>query len=90
VIDCSADAFAQAMAVSCHSFLQMARLAEPLMTDGGCLLWVTFYGSGRVVDHYKLIGPAKAALESATRYAAAELGKRRIRARGGGARTGDD
>lgn len=80
VIDCSADGFGMAMDVSCHSFLHMARLAEPLMADGGCLLCVTFYGSGRVVEHYNLMGPVKAALESATRYAAAELGKRHIRA----------
>ena len=47
VVDCSAAGFAQAMDVSCHSFLRMARLAEPLMSDGGCLLCVTFYGSER-------------------------------------------
>ena len=69
-----------AMDVSCHSFLRMARLAEPLMTDGGCLLTVTFYGSERVVAHYNLMGPVKAALESAVRYTAAELGPKGIRA----------
>ena len=58
----------------------MARLAEPLMSDGGCLLCVTFYGSERVVEHYNLMGPVKAALESATRYVAAELGPKGIRA----------
>lgn len=79
VVDCSADGFGMAMDVSCHSFLRMARLAEPLMADGGCLLCVTFYGSERVVEHYNLMGPVKAALESATRYAAAELGPRGIR-----------
>jgi acetate kinase len=80
VVDSSAEGFAQAMDVSCHSFLRMARLAEPLMTDGGCLLCVTFYGSERVVEHYNLMGPVKAALESATRYVAAELGHKGIRA----------
>jgi enoyl-[acyl-carrier protein] reductase I len=50
------------------------------MTDGGCLLCVTFYGSERVVEHYNLMGPVKAALESATRYVAAELGHKGIRA----------
>lgn len=80
VVDCSAEGFAMAMDVSCHSFLRMARLAEPLMADGGCLLCVTFYGSERVVEHYNLMGPVKAALESATRYIAAELGPKRIRA----------
>ncbi|HEY0271315.1 MAG TPA: enoyl-ACP reductase FabI [Sphingomonas sp.] len=80
VVDSSAEGFALAMDVSCHSFLRMARLAEPLMADGGCLLCVTFYGSERVVEHYNLMGPVKAALESATRYVAAELGGKGIRA----------
>lgn len=79
VIDCSAEGFAMAMDVSCHSFIRMARLAEPLMPEGGCLLTVTFYGSERVVEHYNLMGPVKAALESATRYLAAELGPKGIR-----------
>lgn len=80
VVDCSAAGFGLAMDVSCHSFLRMARLAEPLMTAGGCLLTVTFYGSERVVEHYNLMGPVKAALESAVRYTAAELGPKGIRA----------
>ena len=80
VVDSSAEGFATAMDVSCHSFLRMAKLAEPLMKDGGCLLCVTFYGSERVVAHYNLMGPVKAALESATRYVAAELGPKGIRA----------
>ncbi|MBF5092853.1 MULTISPECIES: enoyl-ACP reductase FabI [unclassified Novosphingobium] len=80
VIDSSAEGFEVAMDVSCHSFLRMARLAEPLMPQGGCLLCVTFYGSERVVRHYNLMGPVKAALESATRYVAAELGPKGIRA----------
>ena len=80
IVDSSAEEFAMAMDVSCHSFLRMARLAEPLMTDGGCLLTVTFYGSERVVAHYNLMGPVKAALESAVRYTAAELGPKGIRA----------
>ena len=80
VVDCSAAGFALAMDVSCHSFLRMAHLAEPLMPDGGCLLTVTFYGSERVVANYNLMGPVKAALESAVRYTAAELGLQQIRA----------
>ncbi|XSG83312.1 MAG: enoyl-ACP reductase FabI [Methyloligella sp. ZOD6] len=80
LIDSSAAGFALAMDVSCHSFIRMARLAEPLMKDGGCLLGVTFYGSERVVERYNLMGPVKAALESATRYLAAELGPKGIRA----------
>jgi enoyl-[acyl-carrier protein] reductase I len=80
VVDCSAEGFAEAMDVSCHSFLRMARLAEPLMTEGGCLLTVTFFGSERVVAHYNMMGPVKAALESAVRYVAVELGPKGIRA----------
>jgi enoyl-[acyl-carrier protein] reductase I len=80
VTDCSADGFGIAMDVSCHSFIRTARLAEPLMTEGGCLLAVTFYGSERVVEPYNLMGPVKAALESSVRYIAAELGSKGIRA----------
>jgi enoyl-[acyl-carrier protein] reductase I len=80
VVDCSAAGFGMAMEVSCHSFLRMAHLAEPMMPSGGCLLTVTFYGSERVVAHYNLMGPVKAALESAVRYTAAELGPKGIRA----------
>jgi enoyl-[acyl-carrier protein] reductase I len=80
VVDCSAEGYALAMDVSCHSFLRMAHLAEPLMMRGGCLLTVTFYGSERVVAHYNLMGPVKAALESAVRYTAAELAPKGIRA----------
>lgn len=79
VIDSSAEGFGLAMDVSVHSFLRMIRLAEPLMADGGCCLSVSFFGSSRVVRHYNLMGPVKAALESAVRYAAAELGEKRIR-----------
>lgn len=79
VVDCSQAGFLVAMDVSCHSFIRMAKLAEPLMKDGGCLLTVTFYGSERVVEHYNLMGPVKAALESAVRYMAAELGPNGIR-----------
>lgn len=79
VTDCSQAGFAMAMDVSCHSFIRMARLAEPLMAEGGCLLTVTFYGSEKVVEDYNLMGPVKAALESAVRYMAAELGPKRIR-----------
>lgn len=79
VVDCSRDGFLLAMDVSCHSFLRMAKLAEPLMADGGCLLTVTFYGSEKVVANYNLMGPVKAALESSVRYMAAELGPKGIR-----------
>jgi enoyl-[acyl-carrier protein] reductase I len=80
VINCSADGFALAMDVSCHSFIRMARLAMPLMTQGGSLLTVSFYGADRVVENYNLMGPVKAALESSVRYIAADLADRDIRA----------
>lgn len=79
VVDCSAEGFALAMDVSVHSFLRMIRLAEPLMPDGGTCLSVSFFGSSRVVRHYNMMGPVKAALESAVRYSAAELGEKGIR-----------
>ncbi len=79
VVDCSQAGFNTAMDVSCHSFIRMARLAEPLMAAGRCLLTVTFYGSEKVVEDYNLMGPVKAALESSVRYMAAELGPKRIR-----------
>jgi len=79
VVDSSRDGFLMAMDVSCHSFIRMARLAEPLMTDGGCLLTVTFYGAEKVVRHYNLMGLVKAALEASVRYMAAELGPAGIR-----------
>lgn len=79
VVDCSPEGFAKAMDVSVHSFLRMLRLAEPLMTQGGTCLSVSFFGSTRVVRHYNVMGPVKAALECAVRYAAAELGPKGIR-----------
>ncbi|QFI70223.1 enoyl-ACP reductase FabI [Sinorhizobium alkalisoli] len=79
VVDCSKVGFLQAMEISCWSFIRMAKLAEPLMRDGGTLFTMTYYGSQMVVEHYNLMGPVKAALESATRYLAAELGPQGIR-----------
>jgi enoyl-[acyl-carrier protein] reductase I len=79
VVDCSREGFLQAMDVSCWSFIRMAKLAEPLMKTGGTLFTMTYYGSQMVVEHYNLMGPVKAALESATRYLAAELGPKGIR-----------
>ena len=80
VVDCSAEGFGQAMRVSAWSFLRMAKLAEPLMTEGGALVTMSYYGADKVVDHYNLMGPVKAALEACVRYAAAELGPKGIRA----------
>ncbi|MEM6851801.1 MAG: enoyl-ACP reductase FabI [Pseudomonadota bacterium] len=77
--DCSRDGFVQAMDVSAHSFIRMARLAEPLMADGGSLMTVSYYGAEKVVDHYNVMGPVKAALEGVVRYLAAELGAQGIR-----------
>jgi len=79
VVDCSKAGFLLAMDVSCWSFIRMAKLAEPLMVDGGTLSTMTYYGSHMVVEHYNMMGPVKAALESATRYLAAELGPKGIR-----------
>lgn len=80
VVDCSAEGFGQAMRVSAWSFLRMAKLAEPLMTEGGALVTMSYYGADKVVDHYNLMGPVKAALEACVRYTAAELGPKGIRA----------
>ena len=80
VVDCSLAGFQQAMSVSCHSFIAMARLAEPLMTHGGTLMTMSYYGADKVVNNYNIMGPVKAALEATTRYLAAELGPRGIRA----------
>lgn len=79
VTDCSREGFLRAMDVSCHSFMRMAKLAEPLMTQGGCLLTMSYHGADEVVSNYGMMGPVKAALQSATRYVAAELGPKNIR-----------
>lgn len=79
VTDCSRQGFLTAMDISCWSFIRMAHLAEPLMPAGGTLFCMSYYGSEMVVEHYNMMGPVKAALESATRYLAAELGPQGIR-----------
>lgn len=79
VTDCSKDGFLMAMDISCHSFARLAKLAEPLMSDGGCLLTTTYYGGEKVVEHYGVMGPVKAALEGMVKYMAAELGEKKIR-----------
>ena len=79
VVDSSRDGFLLAMDISCHSFMRMARLAEPLMTEGGCLITMSYYGAEKVVDHYGIMGPVKAALEASVRYMAEELGPAGIR-----------
>jgi enoyl-[acyl-carrier protein] reductase I len=79
LLNSSAEGFAQAMDVSCHSFIRMARLAEPLMNEGGSLFAMSYLGASRVVPNYDLMGPVKAALEASCRYLAHELGPKRIR-----------
>lgn len=71
--------FLNSLNISCFSFIDVARRAEPLMTDGGALLTLTFQGSNRVSPNYNVMGVAKAALESATRYLANDLGPQKIR-----------
>ena len=79
LLDSSAQGFAQAMDISCHSFVRMARLAAPLMKNGGTLFAMSYYGANKVVPNYNLMGPVKAALEASCRYLAYELGPRGIR-----------
>jgi len=79
VVDCSAEGFTQAMHVSCWSFLRMAKLAEPLMDQGGVLVTMSYYGADKVIGNYNVMGPVKAALEASVRYAADELGEKGIR-----------
>ena len=79
LLDCSAEGFTRAMDVSCHSFIRMARLAAPLMTDGGTMFAMSYLGANRVVPNYNVMGPVKAALEASCRYLAYELGPQRIR-----------
>ena len=79
VVDVQRDGFLTTMDISCWSFIRMAHLAEPLMARGGTLFTMTYYGSQMVVENYNIMGVAKAALESAVRYMAAELGPKGIR-----------
>src|SRR5262245_22901542 len=79
VTDVSQEGFLQTMDVSCWTFMRMAHLAEPLMKQGGTLFTMTYYGSQMVVKNYNIMGVAKAALEAAVRYMAAELGPKGIR-----------
>lgn len=79
VVDVPREGFLTTMDISCWSFIRMAHLAEPLMKKGGTLFTMTYYGSQMVVENYNIMGVAKAALESAVRYLAAELGPKGIR-----------
>jgi enoyl-[acyl-carrier protein] reductase I len=79
ILNCSAEGFAKAMDVSCHSFVRMAKLAAPLMTNGGTMFAMSYLGANRVVPNYNVMGPVKAALEAVCRYLAYELGPQGIR-----------
>lgn len=79
LLSCSAEGFAKAIDVSCHSFIRMARLAAPLMKDGGTMIAMSYLGANRVVPNYNVMGPVKAALEASCRYLAYELGPQGIR-----------
>jgi enoyl-[acyl-carrier protein] reductase I len=75
----SRDNFIKTLDISCYSFTAMAQRAVPLMTEGGSLLTLTYYGAERVMPHYNVMGVAKAALEASVRYLAVDLGEQNIR-----------
>ncbi|HXV11171.1 MAG TPA: enoyl-ACP reductase FabI [Burkholderiales bacterium] len=79
LLTCSAEGFGKAIDISCHSFIRMARLAAPLMTEGGTMFAMSYHGAQKVVANYNVMGPVKAALEAACRYLAYELGTKGIR-----------
>jgi len=79
LLECSAEGFAKSVDISCHSFIRMARLAVPLMNDGGTMFAMSYHGANRVVPNYNVMGPVKAALEASCRYLAYELGPKGIR-----------
>lgn len=78
-VDTSEKNFTQSLLISCYSFTALARRAEKLMTNGGSLVTLTYYGAEKVMPHYNVMGIAKAALEASVRYLASDLGKNNIR-----------
>ena len=78
-LNTSRDNFVRSLDISCYSFTSVAQRAVPLMTDGGSLLTLTYYGAERVMPHYNVMGVAKAALEASVRYLASDLGAENIR-----------
>jgi len=78
-IDTSAENFTNTLLISCYSFTAVAQRAERLMSDGGALLTLTYYGAEKWMPHYNVMGLAKAALEASVRYLAADLGEKNIR-----------
>ncbi len=79
VIDCTRDGFLAAMDVSCYSFIRLAKSAEQFMPGGGSIITLSYYGAEKVIPNYNMMGPVKAALESAVRELASELGQKNIR-----------
>jgi enoyl-[acyl-carrier protein] reductase I len=79
LLQSSPEGFAKAMDISCHSFIRLARLAAPLMSEGGTMFAMSYLGASRVVQNYNLMGPVKAALEATCRYLAYELGGAGVR-----------
>lgn len=79
LLDSSAEGFAKAMDISCHSLMRLTKKAVPLMKDGGSIFAMSYYGANKVVPNYNLMGPIKAALEASCRYLAYELGPKKIR-----------
>ena len=78
-VDTSEENFTKSLLISCYSFTALAQRAEKLMSDGGSMLTLTYYGAEKVMPHYNVMGVAKAALEASVRYLAADLGKQNIR-----------
>jgi enoyl-[acyl-carrier protein] reductase I len=79
LLNCTAEGFGQAMDISCHSFIRLARACVPLMQKGGTMFTMSYYGANKVIPNYNVMGPVKAALEACARYLAFELGPRNIR-----------
>lgn len=79
LLSCTAEGFGKAIDISCHSFIRMAKLAAPLMKEGGAMFAMSYHGAQKVVANYNVMGPVKAALEAACRYLAYELGSKGIR-----------
>ncbi|WP_350332971.1 enoyl-ACP reductase FabI [Coralliovum pocilloporae] len=78
-VDTTAENFTRTLDISCYSLTAVAQRAEKLMTDGGSILTLTYYGAEKVMPHYNVMGVAKAALEASVKYLAADLGKKGIR-----------
>jgi enoyl-[acyl-carrier protein] reductase I len=78
-IDTTEDNFTKSLAISCYSFTAIAQRAEKLMSHGGAMLTLTYYGAEKWMPHYNVMGVAKAALEASVRYLAADLGQKKIR-----------